>query len=163
MKCDICRERPAVIFVQQVTRGSSVELHLCEQCAKERGYKTQGNSIDISLGGLFAGALAGSERLRETVRACPECGTALEDLRKTRRAGCASCYREFGAEIVSIMRNEGYALGYDGPLPKKLEAFQATPSDSASLKKELQKAIEAEDYELAAYYRDRIRSIGGAS
>ncbi len=162
MKCDICRERPAVIFVQQVSRDASVELHLCEKCAKERGYKTQENSIDISLGGIFSEALSGDKR-RDQAPACPECGTSLDDIRRRKAVGCAACYREFRAEISALMRSEGFEGGYTGPLPAKLEAFRATPPDPENLRRELQKAIENEDYELAAYYRDRIRAIGGQS
>lgn len=162
MKCDICRERPAVIFVQQVSRGSSVELHLCEQCAKERGYKIREDRIDISLGGLFSEALSG-DRKKEPVPACPECGTNLEDLRRRKQVGCASCYREFRAEINALMRSEGFEAGYTGALPEKLEAFKQTPPDPENLRRELQRAIDAEDYELAAYYRDRLRALGGNS
>ncbi len=162
MKCDICRQRPAVIFVQQVSRGSSVELHLCELCAKERGYKINEDRIDISLGGLFSEALSG-DRKKESVPSCPDCGTTLEDIRRKKQVGCAVCYREFRAEISALMRSEGFESGYEGTLPEKLEAFRQTPPDPENLRKELQRAIDAEDYELAAYYRDRIRALGGNS
>lgn len=161
MKCDICRERTAVIFVQQVSRGSSIELHLCEQCARERGYKIQDNRIDISLGGLFSGVLSNSDRGREGAQTCPGCGTTLDELRKKRRVGCALCYQEFRGEITALMRSEGFTPGFDGPLPERLEAFKTLSPNPENLKKELQRAIESEDYELAAYYRDRIRALGG--
>src|SRR5574344_1548814 len=102
MKCDICRERPAVIFVQQVSRESSVELHLCEVCARERGLSTNENRIDISLGGIFSNLAEKSRENPESAPQCPVCGCTFQDIRKRRKAGCADCYRQFRAEIISL-------------------------------------------------------------
>jgi len=160
MKCDICRERNAVIFVQQVSKGSSIELHLCEVCAKERGFSATGSKIDISLGGLFSGILDSKGNSDSGDYACPVCGFTLADIRKHRRAGCADCYRQFRAEIISMLRQEGIEVSWSGSLPVKLEAFRALAPDPENLKKELARAIGREDYEMAAYYRDRLRALG---
>lgn len=158
MICDICRDRPAVIFVQQVTKNSNIELHLCEECARERGFSTTENKIDISLGGLFSNIL--DEGAGTRPRVCPACGFSFADIRKLRKAGCADCYRQFRGEIVSLLRSDGVEIGYTGPLPGKLEPFAGPRDDEDQLRRELRKAIEREDYERAAYFRDRIRAIG---
>jgi protein arginine kinase activator len=163
MKCDICRERKAVLFVQQVSRGATLELHLCENCARERGYQVNENRIDISLGGLFSGILKSGDQPSERESTCPACGLTLKDIRKTHRVGCPDCYREFKAEITALLRNEGIEPSYTGMLPPKLEPFRRAKPDPENLKKELQHAIEIEDYELAAYYRDRLRALGGSA
>jgi protein arginine kinase activator len=160
MKCDICRERNAVIFVQQVSKGSSIELHLCEVCAKERGFSATGSKIDISLGGLFSGILEGAKSGDPGEYACPSCGFTLADVRKHRRVGCADCYRQFRAEILSLLRQEGTDVAWSGSLPARLEAFKSLAPDPENLRKELARAIEREDYEMAAYYRDRLRALG---
>jgi len=46
-----------------------------------------------------------------------------------------------------------------GKLPEKYDIPKAAGSEIASLRKELQKAIETEDYETAALLRDRIREL----
>lgn len=163
MKCDICRDKQAVLFVQQVSRGSALELHLCEDCARERGYAVNENRIDISLGGLFSGILKNGEQalVRESV--CPACGFTLRDIKKQKKVGCPDCYREFKGEINALLRNEGIEPLYTGELPKKLEPFRPSKPDPVNLKKELQRAIDLEDYELAAYYRDRLRALGSNS
>ena len=160
MKCDICRERNAVIFVQQVSKGTSIELHLCEVCAKERGFSADGSKIDISLGGLFSGILEGPKSGDSAEYACQSCGYTLQDIRKHRRVGCADCYRQFRAEIISLLRQEGIDVAWSGKLPAKLEAFRSLAPDPENLRKELARAIEREDYEMAAYYRDRLRALG---
>lgn len=161
MKCDICRDRQAVIFVQQVSRGNSLELHLCELCAKERGYPVNENKIDISLGGLFSGLLKNPES-RTKEPSCPVCLSTFQEIAATKKTGCSDCYRQFRPELISLLRNEGIEASYTGPLPGKLESFNSGSPDPESLKKELQRAIDNEDYELAAYYRDRIRAFGGS-
>jgi protein arginine kinase activator len=142
-------------------QGTSIELHLCEQCARERGFSTTGNKIDISLGGLFSGVADGSAEVAGKAQTCPVCGFTVSDIKKLNKAGCADCYRHFRGDIISILRRDGIELAYTGPLPVKLEAFRATSVDPENLRKELQRAIDQEDYELAAYYRDRIRAVGG--
>jgi protein arginine kinase activator len=163
MKCDICRERPAVIFVQQISKDSSIELHLCEACAKERGFSTTENKIDISLGGLFSEALKPSGTSGDKDAACRSCGMALGDIRRNLRVGCADCYRQFRGEIIALLRREGIELSYDGQLPSETKEPSERGVDTETLRKELRDAIAREDYELAAYYRDRLRSIEGGA
>jgi protein arginine kinase activator len=162
MKCDVCRKLPAVIFVQQVSRGSSIELHLCESCARERGYSTTENRIDVSLGGLFSGILDTPLEESAITQACPQCGLTFPEIKKHRRTGCAHCYQYFRAEIVSLMRRDGLEISYRGSLPSTKGSFKATGIDPDKLRRELQSALDQEDYEMAAYYRDRLRALGGS-
>lgn len=171
MKCDVCRERPAIIFVQQVTRGSSIELHLCEDCARERGFTPSEKKVDISIGGLFSGILDGSiagsldENLDGSVKGavCPVCGFSLSTIKKHLKTGCAVCYQHFKGDIVSLLRREGIEISYTGNISSKAETQEIIPGDSDNLKQKLQTAIENEDFESAAYYRDRIRSLNGGN
>ncbi|HNY20727.1 MAG TPA: UvrB/UvrC motif-containing protein [Treponemataceae bacterium] len=160
MKCDICGERPAVIFIQQVSKDSTLELHLCEQCAKERGVSTSDSRVDISLGNIFSGLMDGNQKGDGNTSVCPSCGISVMEIRKNHRAGCAECYSHFRSEIVSGLRSEGVTLSYEGTLPAKLESFNQEKNDPGYLRKELQQAIESENYELAAYYRDRLKAFG---
>lgn len=197
MKCDICREKPAVIFVQQVSRGSTIELHLCEVCAKERGFATDKNRVDISLGSLFSELVSSDEGANTSAQACPSCGSTLDSIRKRLRVGCGECYRRFSLEILSLLRADGIEVfppglteaevkdtegmpvltprlfpkderqGSDFPTAPGFTPTQSEypgPDHTASLetlKRELSRAIEQENYELAAYYRDRIREKEG--
>lgn len=164
MKCDLCRDRTAVVFVQQVSKEGSLELHLCEICAKEQGFSTTDNKIDITLGGLFSNLFEKKIPIEiNKVVSCQICGTTFAEIKKNGKVGCSTCYQQFRSEIISYMRSEGVDISYTGSLPEKLEIFNTSKTDPASLRKELQEAIEREDYELAAYYRDRLRMLGGNS
>ncbi len=160
MKCDICHDRPAVIFVQQVSRGNSVELHLCEQCAQERGFATDANRVDISLGGIFSGLADGRDGAKETGPICPTCGCSLQAIKRTKRVGCADCYARFTAEIVTLLRQEGIEASMPVASTDSRDGELAKTVDAGALRRELQRAINQENYELAAYYRDRLRSLG---
>ncbi|MDR2897851.1 MAG: UvrB/UvrC motif-containing protein [Spirochaetaceae bacterium] len=170
MKCDICGTREAVLFIQETTKSSSVELHLCTACAKERGIMTgdeKKQKIEFSLGHILSGMFTnGKEKQPELQQNCPGCGLTLPDIRKKRGAGCPECYTTFKAEILGILRSTGAAPAYTGSLPKKLAHFQSRLTDRMTLQTRLQTAISAENYEMAALYRDRLRildegTIGG--
>jgi protein arginine kinase activator len=62
MLCDHCKERDAVINLTQVEHDSKVTLHLCEQCAAEKGVETGGKVLQSPMGGFITamGKSAGS-------------------------------------------------------------------------------------------------------
>ncbi len=174
MKCDICREQQAVFFV----RTSSSELHLCESCAKKQGYhfssrKTGGG--ESSLIDIFAGILSTESN---SVHACPNCGILRSEIRRTGRAGCACCYTQFSTDVASLRREEGGLLAYTGSLPESYGAasvedsgkrpasgVDAGESSRAAeikfLQDELRLSVGREDYEKAAYLRDRLKELEG--
>ena len=59
MKCEICNESDSVIHVQQVMGDETVELHLCDTCAQDRGISRVDDKIELSLSQLLTG-LVGS-------------------------------------------------------------------------------------------------------
>jgi len=98
MLCDNCKERDAIINLTQVEHDSKVTLHLCEQCAQQKGVETGGAVLKSPLGNFLgavvkgggggAGALvpAAGDALR-----CPACGSTLRDFRDSGRLGCDQC------------------------------------------------------------------------
>jgi protein arginine kinase activator len=163
MLCDNCKERDAIINLTQVEHDSKVTLHLCEQCAQQKGVETGGTVLKSPLGSFMAalgkgGALvpAPSDGLR-----CPACGSTLRDFRDSGRLGCDQCYVSFDSHLRDLLRRlhgssqhvgERYALpgvrGGDDPRSRLLE-----------LKAQLRRAVEGENFELAAELRDRIRVL----
>ena len=53
MLCDHCKERDAVINLTQVEHDSKVTLHLCEQCAAEKGVETGAAALKSLLVGFI--------------------------------------------------------------------------------------------------------------
>lgn len=157
MKCEKCNERDAVVFIQQVAGTESVELHLCEECARERGISASREGFELSLSGILKGLVDGTRAQAEEKRLCPGCGRSLAALRKEMRLGCAECYKAFQPEIMAMLRRSGIEPAHRGKLPRSLLGADKPDTGAVELRAKLARAIEAEEYEIAAALRDRIR------
>lgn len=158
MKCDICRGNQAIIFVQQVSKKETIELHLCESCAKQKGF-TLKEKNDTSLKGLFSEILEfGNTQDQRTIK-CPKCGTLKHNIKKNGIAGCEYCYSFFSNEILLFLQSEGLDFFYTGKPQENVDINIFSNKNPLFLKEQLQHAIENEDYELAAYYRDQLKKM----
>jgi protein arginine kinase activator len=164
MLCDNCKEREAIINLTQVEHDSKVTLHLCEQCAQQKGVETGGAVMKSPLGN-FLGALgkgaalvpAGADGVR-----CPACGSSLRDFRDSGRLGCDQCNAAFNGHLRDLLRrlhgsSQHVGERYDAPG----EAGSASDPRGRllDLKAQLRRAVEGENFELAAELRDRIRVL----
>ena len=111
-----------------------------------------------SLGKGGAGALVPSAG--DSVR-CPECGSTLRDFRDSGRLGCDRCYATFDGHLRDLLRRlhgSSQHVGERYELPG--EAGVSDPrSQLLELKAQLRRAVEGENFELAADLRDRIRVL----
>jgi protein arginine kinase activator len=158
MKCDICKTRDAVIFLQQVTSDSRNEIHLCLECARERGFYTDGEKIELSFAALLSDLLT-QKIYAESEKNCPVCGTTLSRVVKNRVLGCPECYTYFSAEIKDIQKKQGIKGVWTGTLPERLGKQKSTLGDRMLLQLKLEESLTREDYEKAAIYRDRLRLL----
>lgn len=158
MKCDICKKRDAVIFFQQLTVESRKEIHLCLDCARERGFYADGEKLEFSFAALLSDLLT-QKIYAASEKNCPVCGTALSRVVKDRALGCPECYTYFGAEIRDIQKKQGIAGAWTGTLPERLGKQRSTLGDRILLQLKLEESLTHDDYEKAAIYRDRLRSL----
>ncbi len=158
MKCDACGLRDALIHVRQMEKNGFQELHLCEECAQERGFIRE-EDTEVSVGDLLAGLIDGATAQPGTPSpaVCPRCGLAVAEFRKRGRAGCASCYEAFGDDVKRILSQMAPRPRHAGKLPRELSGPAA--DDREDLAAELRAAVEGEDYERAARLRDRLRDL----
>jgi protein arginine kinase activator len=163
MLCDNCKERDAVINLTQVEHDSKVTLHLCEQCAQQKGVETGGAVLKSPLGGFItamgkgAGALVPSaaDGLR-----CAACGSTLKDFRESGRLGCDQCYISFDSHLRDLLRRLHGSSQHVGERYAPPGAGESDPrSRLLDLKEQLRRAVENENFELAAELRDRIRVL----
>lgn len=167
MKCTQCQEREAVIHLTQMANDQVTTLHLCERCAAEKGVESATLLSKAPVGSLVA-ALGEGLTLPGAVSrsdfACPHCGATLEDFRTTGRLGCRECYRALAEPLRELLRRLHGATLHVG------ERYVApdTPPETASrkereheLRDQLQRAVETENFELAAQLRDQLRVLQG--
>ncbi len=161
MLCDFCREREAVIFLEQMTgSGQKRKINMCAECAIERGISSDPKSIESSIGDLFKELASISKRIqRKNNRLCPVCGISVGDIRKTGRVGCPECYSIFKDDIRKYMMGKGIKGVYTGSMPARLSGMHSVLNDRIILQDKLSKAIENEEYEKAAMYRDYLRAL----
>ena len=171
MQCDQCKEREAVVHLTQIVEEQVTTQHLCERCAAERGVESATLLPKTPLGSFLAamGKSAGP-RGTGTRAACPGCGATLQDFREAGRLGCGECYATFGAELRDLLRRLHGSTTHVGDrylAPGAIEG-EAPPDDlavtddpAAALRDRLRVAVAAEDFELAAELRDRLRTLEG--
>ena len=163
MKCSNCGEREGVVSLTQIIEGDVRTVSLCAKCAAEKGIETGIGVADTPLGGFLAalGESADPDApLAEALEArCAACGATLRDFRETGRVGCAECYLAFDAPLRELLRRLHGSTHHTGmryagnEVPQRLE-----PNRTAlELREQLRRAVESEQFELAAELRDRLK------
>jgi protein arginine kinase activator len=157
MLCESCHERDAVVNLTKVRDNAVHQVHLCELCAADQGFETTA-AQKHPLGEFLAAhqqAAAATE-----VAACAFCKTTMTDFRASGRWGCARCYTNFEAGIRELLRrvhgnHRHVGRAYHPPMSETLERSAVL----GELKDRLRRAIDSEQFELAADLRDRIRGL----
>jgi protein arginine kinase activator len=89
---------------------------------------------------------------------CPTCGSTLKDFRDSGRLGCADCYGSFDAHLRDLLRRLHGSSQHVGERYAVPGGAGADPrARLLELKDQLRRAVDAENFELAAELRDRIK------
>ncbi|MBP1970835.1 protein arginine kinase activator [Virgibacillus natechei] len=169
MECQECQQRPATFHFTQVINGDKKEVHVCEECAMEKGYMTspeEGYSLHNLLAGLFNfdSAIMESKQSnaykQENELKCSHCEMTLSQFKQLGKFGCAACYDTFSGRLDPIFRrvHSGNTQHY-GKIPKRQGGNLHTKKQLESYRTELQKLIGEENFEEAAKVRDQIRAL----
>ena len=160
MLCDICQKKQATVHLTEIVDEVMAELHLCEDCAREKSIKME---QQFSLADLIAGLSDfGNKQAEDTEKvkvACLSCGLTYENFRKTGRLGCSDCYTTFKKYLVSLLKKIHGSNQHVGKAPAKLPKVMKVKSELQELKTRLQYLIETEAFEEAAKIRDQIREL----
>jgi protein arginine kinase activator len=160
MLCENCGERNGVVTLTTIVNNQVKQEHLCETCAAQRGVETTIAAPKHPLGALLQAAQQQLAVPSGEAGRCTFCGSTMNDFRTTGRWGCARCYATFEASMRELLRrvhgNSRHAgQAYEPPQPQLDERATIL----GELKERLRRAIETEQFELAADLRDRIRVI----
>ena len=160
MLCDNCKERDAVVQVMQIVDKGPVKRNLCEKCAAELGFETTVNAPKHPLVAFLEPAQKQLPSMASDAGRCPFCAATLRDFKTTGRLGCARCYSAFEASMRDLLRR---VHGSNKHVGKQYRPPQAQPAEPGSLlvdlRERLRRAVENEQFELAAELRDRIRVL----
>ena len=169
MKCQKCKVKDATTQIKRVVNGKYTEYMLCSDCAHEMGFD---NVFDTSMpdmfGGLIKSIFGSALPARSQATRCPVCGSTYGDIKNTGKVGCAACYEIFITELLpsikSIHGNTTHAGKSPCDVNKNEDVLEDSPTDEVSvetLKEQLKKAVEEQNFELAAQLRDEIKEREG--
>lgn len=166
MICQVCRKNAATVHVTKVVNNVRTELHLCQQCAKERGELHVFSVPSFALSNLLAGLLQGGSGHGVHVgipagagRKCRTCGMDYSDFTDSGLLGCSDCYCEFAPMLNPLIRRIHGHTRHTGKAPRRTGKAVRFRREISSLRRKLQQFIETEEYEKAAVVRDRIRDL----
>ena len=164
--CQSCKERPANVHVTRIVNGVRTELHLCQQCAAERGELQVFTMPKFGFSNLVAGLLqSGGSGVcpvsvpASTRRRCSTCGLEYAQFTSTGFLGCSDCYQQFEPMLRPIIGQIHGHTRHTGKAPVRSGNAIRFRRELESLRADLKRLIELEEYEQAAKVRDRIRQL----
>ena len=162
MKCELCQKSVATVHLTEISNNEKKEVHLCEECAEERGVAIHSHVKNLSLPEFF-GQLSDPEPPQETrgpaTQSCPVCGIDYQEFRATGKFGCSSDYRIFRKELDYLLDKVHGGVQHRGKMPVRVGLEKSRLRQIDDLKRELRQAVESEEYEQAANIRDRIHML----
>jgi protein arginine kinase activator len=153
MKCEKCQLNDATVFIKQVDDGELREQHLCAGCAlQNEGASDLAMPVLSEL--LFGPAAAPAPRAAKE-KTCRSCGIKQDDFKKNSLLGCSECYDVFEKEVGEYLEAMQKGTLHVGKVP----AREKVKAELARLHRELEQAVQAENFEAAAEIRDRIHTL----
>ena len=157
MKCDVCDDKTATVFLTQIVKGNMQKINLCENCAKEKGVTDPtGFQLADMLLGFGQGARVETQPMEKS---CTACGMTQSTFRKTGRLGCAACYSVFGDGMDGLLKAMHKGTRHIGKVPAHLSNCQADEDHLAQLRTALDDAVSKEAYEDAARLKSEIATL----
>ncbi|MFB6355093.1 MAG: UvrB/UvrC motif-containing protein [bacterium] len=155
MLCDQCQQAEATVQQIKITDNQITHTHLCETCADDDSAQEPetGESVSSIVSSMFD--VPDKDKV-----SCERCGMTFDEFQTVGRVGCARCYDTFRSRIESLVHR---IHGSDQHLGKESETGGlARVSDDRKLQileKQLERAVNEEQYEKAAELRDEIQEL----
>jgi protein arginine kinase activator len=158
--CEQCKKAQATFHLTNIeTNGEKIERHLCERCAIAAGLLQP--KPTVAIGDFWSKLMSSKVEVSELMDlACPECGLTFVEFRNQGLLGCPNDYTVFRAPLLKMIEqaHDG-ATHHVGKTPHIDAARKSAQLDLKRLRRQLDDAVVAEDYERAAELRDRIREM----
>ena len=155
--CQICHKREATWHITDIVNGESRELHICDDCAREKAKEP--TSLTNFLADLVKSSAKQIAQMSKLV--CPRCGASYLDFHTQRRLGCPHDYEAFGDSMTALLERVHGETRHLGKVPAGADGRAARQAELRRLRQALRRAVEQEHYEQAALLRDRIEQMEG--
>lgn len=160
MLCDMCHKSGASVHLTEIIDNQITELHLCEECARQKGAQMEQH---FGLADLLAGLTDLGQQFEVGAKAeskCANCDLTYQDFRRIGRLGCSECYRAFKDNLGVLLKRIHGSAEHLGRAPANVKSqVVKKKTQEEILRAKLEKAIGAEEFEEAATLRDAIRAL----
>ncbi|MCP5003023.1 MAG: DNA helicase UvrBC [Planctomycetes bacterium] len=155
MKCDSCDKKIATVHLTEIVGTEKKEKHLCEECAHNvTSHFPKAPSPSDILTSIINQVSPEIEEMSKT--ACPVCGLTYLEFRSQGRLGCPMDYDVFQKGLLPLIERMHGSSQHIGKVPANASEEVVKKNELIQLRKELNIAVEKEDYETAALIRDKI-------
>jgi protein arginine kinase activator len=157
-KCEQCGRQTATVHITQITNNETTVSHLCETCARAKGFAVEiKNEVSLFLPEMAVKSTTEAVDTRE----CSHCHLLFSEFLTKGLLGCSACYEEFQPDIDALLLTMHGTAVYKGKRSAAHAAGEFADADVNSLSARLADAIQREEYEQAALLRDKIRLLIG--
>lgn len=161
MLCEECGKNQATVSITVTTGSGTSTRRLCPECMKKMELNLVKGDIQSFLSSVLS--VLGNEKKTEEQPSvvCSSCGLSYAEFEHTGRLGCAQCYRDFANQLKPFLQKIHGRTQHAGRRPK---AFVPDPQDELNqrmneLRRQMDEAVAAENFEEAARLRDELRSL----
>ena len=158
MFCENCKNKAATFHVTEIVGSEKKQIHLCEDCAREKNIALPTGSLNDFLTGLFE-AHAEKEIPELSGVRCPVCGIDYSEVRTGGGLGCSRDYSVFRKGLLPFLERIHGSTRHKGKVPMNAGKHLVNSRKLIQLRRELNKAVDAEEYEKAAGLRDQITDL----
>lgn len=161
MLCNVCGLEEATIHLTEIINSKMVELHLCEQCAYEKGtdVKQFFNFSELLEGLSEVGETSAKPTEKKEAQRCKGCGISFDEFGKSGRLGCPECYQTFSKLLTPLIKRIHRSTQHMGKKPTKISGEVKFHMELRELHERLRKLVEQEAFEDAAKVRDLIKQL----
>ncbi len=178
MLCE-CGKNEATVRETVIINGKSIEKNLCEQCAQDLGLAptTHHPALhELVKQFVHEPGVTEAQPLKAEEIACSTCSLTYTRFKQTGLLGCGLCYKSFEEQVGPLIEraHEG-ATHHVGKIPRsalersrhggpdRLEILLGTTEERlrrmGELRRQLDEAVEAEQFERAATLRDELHRL----
>ena len=164
MLCQNCFKKNAIIQVIQIINKDHKELNLCKSCMENLGLNESASNLPQIFTELVVDILKFKQkestlpvRHSESGR-CPVCGCSWSEFQRSGLIGCGNCYITFLKQFKEVLEGIHGTARHIGKRPIITNKIDLK-KNLVFLERALQEAVNKEEYEKAAEFRDKIRSI----
>ncbi|MBE6601204.1 MAG: hypothetical protein E7637_01700 [Ruminococcaceae bacterium] len=171
MLCEKCKKRTATVFYNENINGKTRAYSLCGECAAKLREKGDIQEITSMIGSfadpfsmlqhdLFSGFYGlPTSKNASAEKKCPVCSSKYSDIAASGKVGCPTCYEIFSDELSRTIQSVHGTTVHIGSVPSRHRAQKAKAEKLKQLRRLLQEAVQAENFEKAAALRDEIRTL----